>query len=47
MVAPDAVDRTAVCGGERPELKAIRDSNTGVALGAFGRWAAVPGGIPN
>ena len=25
----------------RTELKVIRDANTGVALGAFGRWAEV------
>ena len=31
----------------RTELKVIRDANTGIALGAFGRWAEVPGGIPN
>ena len=31
----------------RTELKVIRDANTGAALGAFGRWAAVPGGISN
>ena len=31
----------------RTELKVIRDANTGVALGSFGRWAEVPGIISN
>ena len=31
----------------RTELKVIRDANTGIALGSFGRWSEVPDGISN
>ena len=31
----------------RRGIEVIRDSNTGAALGAFGRWAEAPGGISN